>query len=132
MMKISKSLRDIYSSQSEQHKQLQERVDCIMNALKDRRWHYESRVKDLESFALKVETGRYDDPNHVEDFFACTLVVENLDSMSKAEKFTRNSNFMKGAPRAITSPLNRQILFVLTTLGYMSDGKMPPLFVPPA
>lgn len=89
MMKISKSLRDIHSSQSEQHKQLQEQVDRIMNALKDRRWHYESRVKDLESFALKVETGRYDAPDQVEDFFACTLVVENLDSMSKAERLVR-------------------------------------------
>ena len=57
-----------------------------MNGLKDRRWHYESRVKNLESFALKVESGRYDDPNQVEDFFACTIVAENLDSMSKAEK----------------------------------------------
>lgn len=89
MMKISKSLRDIHSSQREQYEQLQGRVDRIINALKYRRWHYESRVKDLESFALKVETGRYDNPDQVEDFFACTLVVENLDSMSKAETLVR-------------------------------------------
>ncbi len=89
MMKISKSLRDIHSSQREQYKQLQERVDSIINGLKDPRWHYESRVKGLESFALKVETGRHNDPNQVEDFFACTLVVENLDSMSKAETLVR-------------------------------------------
>ncbi|MDL2122784.1 MAG: hypothetical protein LWX51_06815 [Deltaproteobacteria bacterium] len=101
MMKISKSLRDSHSSQREQYEQLQGRVDSIMNALKDQRWHYESRVKDLESFALKIETGRYDDQNQVDDFFACTLVVDNLDSMSKAEKLVSNKfKFDKRRPKS--------------------------------
>jgi ppGpp synthetase/RelA/SpoT-type nucleotidyltranferase len=100
MMKISKSLRDIHSSQREQYEQLQRQVDRIMNGLKDRRWHYESRVKDLESFALKIEAGRQYDPNQVEDFFACTLVVENLDSMSKAETLvSKKFKFHKRRPK---------------------------------
>ena len=91
MMKVSKSLRDIYSKQRGLCEQLRKRVDNIMmNKLKERRWHYESRVKTIESFALKIETGRYDDPNQIEDFFACTLVVENLDSMAEAESRVRN------------------------------------------
>ena len=94
MMKISKSLRDCYCKQREQYEQLQKRVDNVINILKDRHrhykhWHYESRVKGLESYALKVETGRINNPNQVEDFFACTLVVENLDSISRAESLIK-------------------------------------------
>ena len=88
-MKISKSLRDIHANQKERYGLLQQRVDHVMRLTKDRRWHYESRVKELENFALKVETGRYDDPNELEDFFACTLVVENLGSIAKAERLAR-------------------------------------------
>jgi hypothetical protein len=89
-MKISKSLRDIHANQKERYMLLQQRVDHVMGLKKDRRWHYESRVKELESFALKVETGRYDDPNELEDFFACTFVVDNLGSIAKAESLVRS------------------------------------------
>lgn len=99
MMKISKSLRDSHSKQSEQYEQLKGLVDKAINMLKDRRWHYESRVKGLESYALKVETGRVNNPNQVEDFFACTLVVENLDSISKAESLIKKRfKFFKRRP----------------------------------
>ncbi len=37
-----------------------------------------------------METGRYSDPSRMEDFFACTLVVENLDSIARAEKLIRS------------------------------------------
>ncbi len=63
-------------------------VDKFMEAHKEPSWHYVSRIKDLESFALKVETGRTS-PAEVEDFFACTLVVENLGSMAKAERLVQ-------------------------------------------
>jgi ppGpp synthetase/RelA/SpoT-type nucleotidyltranferase len=49
------------------------------------RWHYEDRLKSLDSFALKLETGRFD-PQALEDFFACTIVVENTDSILRARK----------------------------------------------
>lgn len=91
MMKISQSLRYIHSNAKEKYDRLKELVDSTLLNLKDPRWHYESRVKELESFALKVETGRYDNPAAVEDFFACTLVVENLDSMAKAESLIRRT-----------------------------------------
>lgn len=86
MMKVPKSVRDVYLAQYGQYELLGKHVDKDMNALKERRWHYESRIKTLESFALKVETGRYEDPSEIEDFLGCTLVVENLGAMSRAEK----------------------------------------------
>ncbi len=88
-MKIPKSLRDIHADRAEIFECLREQVDRVIHALKDSRWHYESRLKDVESFALKVETGRYEDPSQLEDFFACTLVVENLAAMADAEKMIR-------------------------------------------
>ncbi len=89
MMKISKSLRDSYATQLPTYEHLKTCVDEYFLAFKDANWHYTSRVKELESFALKVETGRCPDIDQMEDFFACTVVVENLDSMSTAEKLVR-------------------------------------------
>ncbi len=47
-------------------------------------WFYFSRVKSLESFALKLETGRVPDPASLEDFFACTLVVPTMSHIDAA------------------------------------------------
>lgn len=86
MMKIPTSIRNAYANQRETYERLKERVDEVIRVIKDGNWHYVSRVKDIESFALKVETGRYDSLDAIEDFFACTIVVENLEAMKKAEK----------------------------------------------
>jgi ppGpp synthetase/RelA/SpoT-type nucleotidyltranferase len=57
-----------------------------MRALKNPRWHYESRVKELLSFALKIELGRFQNPEALEDFFASTIVVANSTEIDEAEK----------------------------------------------
>lgn len=85
MMKISNAIRDIYNTQLEAYSPLSERVDELFKNIKGKQWHYESRVKQLESFALKLETGRCPNPAQIEDFFACTLVVENLAAIAQAE-----------------------------------------------
>ncbi len=89
MMKVPKSLRDRHAIQTTLYQPLKERVDIFMHNHKQPRWHYESRLKALESFALKIESGRQTDLDQFEDFFACTLVVENLDSMAEAERLVR-------------------------------------------
>jgi hypothetical protein len=43
----------------------------------------------VESFALKLESGRVSDPYALEDFFACTLVVRNAPEIPKAEQAVR-------------------------------------------
>jgi ppGpp synthetase/RelA/SpoT-type nucleotidyltranferase len=85
-MKIPKSLRDAYEAELELYTVLRQRVDIYINANKKDIWHYVSRLKDLESFALKMETGRVPQSNKCEDLFACTIVVENINSMELAEK----------------------------------------------
>lgn len=79
-MKIPQSIRNAHEKQSDRNGLLKDKVDQLMIALKKPRWHYESRLKEIESYCLKIETGRYD-PARLEDFFACTLVVENLTAI---------------------------------------------------
>ena len=84
-MKISASVRRLFDEQKEKNEQLKREVDKRITGFKDARWHYVSRVKQLSSFALKIESGRYEEPNAIEDFFACTLVVTNYSEIERAE-----------------------------------------------
>lgn len=85
-MKVPASIRRAHGEQLEGARRLQEKVDAHLRSRKDRGWHYESRLKGLESFAQKLESGRSRDPLAVEDFFACTLVVPNLLSVAAADR----------------------------------------------
>jgi ppGpp synthetase/RelA/SpoT-type nucleotidyltranferase len=90
-MKIPASLRRLFEDQKAINERLKESVDARMQSLKDPRWHYESRVKELPSFALKIESGRFPKPEALEDFFACTLVVANANEIAKAEQIVREN-----------------------------------------
>lgn len=88
-MKISNSLRYIYTDKRKHYEQLREKVDkYFKNNIKDN-WHYERRIKTEESFAQKIETGQYKKFDDIDDFFACTIVVENLLALEHAEKIIR-------------------------------------------
>ena len=106
IMKIPQSLRDLHANSKIKYDSLKECVDNTLLNLKDPRWHYESRVKELESFALKVESGYFDDPASIEDFFACTIVVENLASLAKAESLVKRTftfSYRRPQDKSITS-----------------------------
>lgn len=97
-MKVPASIRRLYEDQKGVNDRLQRAVDERITGLKNPRWHYESRVKELPSFALKVESGRFSDPRALEDFFACTIVVANATEIDKAERLVRD-NFTVGSRR---------------------------------
>jgi len=86
-MKIPKSVRYLYQELEPKYKRLQKTVDARVANDKPARWHYESRVKTEQSFALKLETGRERCPSSPEDFFGATLVVENKGRIAAAEQF---------------------------------------------
>jgi ppGpp synthetase/RelA/SpoT-type nucleotidyltranferase len=90
-MKIPLSIREAYESQIDLNRCLREVVDEALRKLKRPRWHYESRLKELQSFAVKIETGRVRKPDAVDDFFACTLVVPNSTELQQAEMIVRGS-----------------------------------------
>lgn len=85
-MKIPASIRWLYDDQKSVNDRLKKIIDKQMQSLKNSRWHYESRVKELASFALKIESGRYKNPQTMEDFFACTIVVANTTEIAEAEQ----------------------------------------------
>lgn len=83
-MKISKLIRNIYDDRKGIYIELKSNVDQLINGIKEPRWHYESRIKLIDSFALKFETGRYSKISELEDFFAATIVVENSSAIERA------------------------------------------------
>lgn len=85
-MKIPRSIRQLYEDQKAVNDRLRETVSQRMAGLRKEHWHYQCRVKELQSFALKIESGRVPKPNALEDFFACTLVVANTSEIAEAEE----------------------------------------------
>lgn len=83
-MKVVKQISELYDSKYELYSIIREKVDSTISNIKNERWHYESRIKNLESFAQKIETGRYSTRNIFEDFFACTIVVKNSTEIGEA------------------------------------------------
>lgn len=74
-MKIPASIRGLFDMNLERYKRLQPQVDALLQSHVQPTWHYESRLKALESYTQKLETGRVTNPSEPEDFFAATVVV---------------------------------------------------------
>lgn len=83
-MKVANSIRAIYDERLSVYEWLRKEVDNFFVSNKQDRWHYESRVKELDSFALKAETSRIRKISELEDFFGACLVVENNSSIGDA------------------------------------------------
>lgn len=85
-MKISNSIREAYRQQKELNDRLSIRVKELFEQKKEN-WFYKGRIKGVESFTQKIETGHFKNVNALEDFFACTLVVENRTAIQEAKRF---------------------------------------------
>lgn len=86
-MKVSKTLRDKFDVANRRYAVLAEEVkEHLWGKVEALGWFYTSRVKELESFALKVETGRVPEPEEMEDFFGCTIMVQTLGKIEEAER----------------------------------------------
>lgn len=71
-MKFNQAVRNLYKKYEENAKLQKSYYDSIFEKLCEKKdFFYESRIKKIESFALKIETGR----NSYEDFFGCRFVV---------------------------------------------------------
>jgi ppGpp synthetase/RelA/SpoT-type nucleotidyltranferase len=86
-MKIVKSVQELYNSHLAYFEIIKQKADDLIKTNKNERWHYESRIKQIESFAMKVEMARFDKNEILEDFFASTIVVKNLNEIAFAENF---------------------------------------------
>ena len=85
-MKITKDVRDAYGAAKSSYERLSEEV-CkkLRPKIEERHWFFISRLKEQESFALKIETGRVDNPSRMEDFFASTVIVPTVADIFEAE-----------------------------------------------
>lgn len=90
-MKIVKSIQELYNKEIEFYKILKLKADTLIISQKDERWHYESRIKKIESFSMKIETGRFNQNQIFEDYFAATIVVKNLNEIKSAEKLLKRN-----------------------------------------
>jgi ppGpp synthetase/RelA/SpoT-type nucleotidyltranferase len=79
-VKIEKSIRDHYVSTRDVYGPISDDVaNLIKEACEKSGWIYTSRIKDMQSYALKLATGR-----EVDDFFGCSIVVPTLGDVSSA------------------------------------------------
>ncbi|TPM94688.1 hypothetical protein [Mesorhizobium sp. B2-1-3A] len=103
-MKISKAVRDAYAHNEERYLRLQDEVTLTLKSrVEESHWFFLGRVKKLESFALKIETGRVDDITAPDDFFGCTIVVPNALALPAAEALVlEHYDFKKRRPSSDT------------------------------
>ncbi|WP_343539463.1 hypothetical protein [Sphingobacterium thalpophilum] len=94
-MKIVGSISSMYNEQVVYYEILKRRVDELIIQNKDARWHYESRIKQLESFATKLESGRFTKTKILEDLFACTIVVKNINDINLCYQMIEDSFIIK-------------------------------------
>lgn len=100
-MKIPQEIRSAYEQEKVRYIRLRDEVRGFLGPkVEEFGWFYRGRVKDLESFALKVETGRVEEPSNMEDFFGCTIVVPNAAKILAAEQLVLEwYNFAYRRPR---------------------------------
>lgn len=86
-MKIVKAVRDLFEAAASRYQRLEGEVkELLKPRVEEHDWFFLGRVKQLESFALKLETGRVPAPSNLEDFYACTIVVPTMGEIEVAEK----------------------------------------------
>jgi ppGpp synthetase/RelA/SpoT-type nucleotidyltranferase len=104
-MKIAGSIRSHYEGKSPLYTGLQEKVDRIFKTQLRGQWHYQSRIKEIASYAQKIETGRLN-PADPEDLFACLIVVENSSRIEEAVEIIKKYftiQYSRPADRKVTS-----------------------------
>jgi len=110
-LKIDKRTRDAFGDQLAINRRVREQVALRQN-LFDENWHFISRLKGEESFALKVEAGICDENLVIDDFFACTVVVRNSTEIAAATKIIEdNFDVVKRRPNSPVKTKSRPTEF---------------------
>ncbi len=85
-MKIAQGVRALHAEREELYRRLGADVEARLRPrVEEEKWFFLGRVKQLESFALKLETGRVENPYRSEDFYACTIIVPTAARVEAAE-----------------------------------------------
>ena len=118
MMKISAQVQSIYYELESVAKELELSINNHLQELcNNNQWLYIHRVKSIESFAQKLETGRYSGIEKIDDIFACTIVVQNIETIEKAAKIVKEQfNFLYSRPTDVTKTTIRPENFAYDSL----------------
>ena len=117
------------------YERLKSEVQGVLKSrAEDNRWFFFSRIKSIESFAQKIETGRVSDPSYMEDFFACTIVVPTIVEIASAEELV-SSLYERKERRPVddhcTSKASSSFLFddlrLYVARGPRANGRNPDL-----
>ncbi|MBK1667195.1 hypothetical protein CKO28_03950 [Rhodovibrio sodomensis] len=85
-MKVARSIRVLHEDNRATFERLGAFVgEYLGKVCNDKGWFFSQRVKTLESFALKFETGRFSKERIFEDFYVCTIIVPTLLDIDQAE-----------------------------------------------
>lgn len=85
-VKIAQGIRTLHAEYEELYQRLGTDVEARLRPrVESVKWFFLGRVKQLESFALKLETGRVKDPGRPEDFYACTIIVPTAAEVASAQ-----------------------------------------------
>jgi len=85
-VKIEKSIRDHYVTLRDVYDLISKDVESLIKeACEKNYWIYTSRTKEMESYALKLATGR-----EVDDFFGCSIIVPTLADVPLAVELVSN------------------------------------------
>ena len=130
-MKIVKPIRDIYYQNKTLFEDLKKEIEeTLKPKVEENNWFFVSRIKGLESFALKIETGRVDQPNKLEDFYACTIIVPTTTDILDAENMVKNEyKVQRKRPKCakITHKVSSNFVFdelrLYVTQGSLVSGK---------
>tara|TARA_Y100001973_G_C5208538_1_gene343516 strand:- start:2094 stop:3074 length:981 start_codon:yes stop_codon:yes gene_type:complete len=83
--KIEQSIRREYDQQLSSYEYLEEEVvELIKETCESSKWIFVHRIKEIDSYALKLITGRTEG-YLIDDFLACTIVVPNLRAIEQAK-----------------------------------------------
>jgi ppGpp synthetase/RelA/SpoT-type nucleotidyltranferase len=85
-VKIAQGVRALHAEREDFYRRLGADVEARLRPrVEEEKWFFLGRVKQLESFAMKLETGRVEDPDRFEDFYACTIIVPTAAKVEVAE-----------------------------------------------
>ncbi|WP_340150642.1 RelA/SpoT domain-containing protein [uncultured Sneathiella sp.] len=89
-MKIEQTIRKNHDAYRQLYEEFSLQVkELLQNACESRKWYFTDRLKSVESYALKILTGRYD-RYEIDDFYACTIVVPNLTLIKDAQSLVED------------------------------------------
>ena len=91
-MKVTKSVRDLYDSINEVACILKNEInELIVDFCKSKNWSSNSRIKEIHSFAQKLETGQFESLESIDDFLGYEIIVTNVHEIATAKDYIKDN-----------------------------------------